>query len=335
MLGKVGQGYSKIPKIGKIAIWLAAVLCAANWSSDAAISKISKQDFGRGSEIGILLNFEQNLIRYSHSDRFKSDNVIVGPSYAAMLGEIGGSYNLGITSGFKEETNFVIENFCRDEDKILYFLNLWEAEDFRITGIMRLLARDRIRPEIKNRLMRKKAIIKWWCQGEIEKITGRKPEETDETDFQQPTGYSIPVEDVSEICGDEFWINRRTDIEPAQKECCLRTDANLIVAFGSGEKDFSEIAEYYRKLQEDHNNILYVFLPVMPLQKHPSNQRLNSLIEMIQINEKNLLDRLKNENVRYISLEGVLGPADFMDIIHPNELGESKIEEFLKRKEVL
>ena len=304
----------------RIAISFMAAIYAVYCLAGSAITRIPKDRFAKEEEIRILIDFERNVTAYSKSSRFRYDSVFVGPSYAAMLGRQKGAYNLGITSGFKEETEFVIKNICRDEDRLLYVLNLWETGAGELRGLVAIGDRKNIRPEIRSRMFRRRTLVKWLIQDYVGKLSGSSQLSEDHRQMRSKSERKtrIPLEDLAYVLDngedDEYWLNRNA----------------ITLKILSKKKDsLSEAAKYYKKLQTDRSGLLYIYLPCLPMKKHPSNQRLNTLIEIVRKREVDFLNELDKENIKYVNLQKALGPRDYIDIIHLRDGGSRKTGNFL------
>ena len=306
LLSKINYLFRKRPLIPSIVGCYILILCLLYAVADNIIIHINPQYFQSESELMILLSFEHNLIRYANSNKRKSNLVIVGPSYAAMLGNPFSAHNLGLTGGYGPETLYIIENYCRKKDSILYIINLWESETLSKSAYME------VRPEIKSNITRRVRLLKSLTTHYKTKLFSN--EAISSNTRLNPLQDILPSEQLAYIMNNpdapENWLRR------------LEFGIRTINHYNS---DLDEIADYYKSIKERNSRIQYVFLPCLPLREHPNNSKLNKKIRRIKKKEQRLWIELERRNIELVDLRAFFVNSDYMDLFHLNPKGREKM----------
>lgn len=312
MSGNISKIDKKLDFLLKMGLAFILTLVVFYYSAGAIIRRISVDTDFPDLTIRILTNFERNLIDYQKSDKRKQDPVIVGPSYAAHMGNPKGGYNLGLVSGFCRETEYIIEKYCRSEDRILYIVNIHEGFNLDKEGKI-------LRPEVRNCFVRRFTIFRALCRQMLLGSADQREEETEGA--VRPRPYSF--EDIRHVINNaqasegqvrrfEYWVVHTRDME------CVP----------------EKMAVHYSELVSRHPNITYVFLPIMPdLRDDSNNIFLNRTVKRVVRMEKQLLEELEEKGVEYIDLRNLgLSNLDYIDICHLKKSAYDRVLTYLEKE---
>jgi len=307
---KIRDIYDSVPLIPKIASGFLLTLCIGYASATTAIMSINPKIFQQYDQAAFFALFERNLSTYAHSDKAESDPVIVGPSYAARLCNPYGAYNLGIVAGYRGETAFVIEHYCRKEDSIIYVLNVYECDTIKGSS-------ENVRPEIRSRFKMRATLFRYLVKGYSKNLFQKN-----KSDQIHNQGSMRRLNDIYEELS--FVMDN-----PDAPEEWLRRLNQSINWLNKHDSDLSEDADYYKQLKRKHPNIRYVYLPCLPLKNHPTNDQLNNKIGKIRKREQHFLAELEKKKITYVDLGKVLEKEDYKDLFHLNTKGLEKVSDYL------
>ncbi|RJP16097.1 MAG: hypothetical protein C4520_18960 [Candidatus Abyssobacteria bacterium SURF_5] len=235
------------------------------------------------------------MLKYQHSPASKK--VIVGGSYASYLGEFADFQNLGIPASFTYEHVEVIENYCRPDDSIYYFITFRDALDPRPP-----------RPEIRSRLRRGLMTLRIILLDRFHlplppflpefNYDGRYDEDDEiYKDICQSIGAKAPnmVPDLMQV---QFWLlNQNTDVRPV-----------------------------WNDIAAAHPNVTFILSPVLPLKYECPDPLINEILRNMII----FKTMITSSHLQVIDLSDAIGPEYFIDLIHLNSAGRDLLKTLLK-----
>jgi hypothetical protein len=306
------KSWRKTSKIIKVGLGFFAWMLGAYFVIGLIIENASALPTG---PMKILAGFESRYQEYKESDSSKKDSVIVGPSYAALLGSPEGAYNLGIVSGFASEVRFIVEELCRPEDSVLYIVNLHEANTLDID--VRI-----IRPELRNGARRRFTIFKEMCRYKFQMLGN-----SEESESSQNKGPNFRNEFSLES------LKHVMNNPDATEEMTRRFELGLHVCTRAKD-NISDLVDYYTELSTAHPNVTYVFLPsINDIRDGSNNKKLDKNILLFIEREKQLRDEMKRKGLGYVDLSKAgLQNQDYIDTCHLTKVGNGKVITFLREE---
>ena len=292
----------------------AAAIVAFYFATGPLIRNMTSHKRLPSTPLNILAGFESRLYEYGKSDKRKRDIVIVGPSYAASIGNAQGVYNLGLISGYPKETEYVIERYCRPEDQILYIVNLHEA--FNWDAKSKILRR-----EVRNRVARRLTIFRTLLKVQIHRLSGQRTRTAKRAGLKK---HVFSTEDLRHAMNNP----RATERMLRQFEMAVR-----VGRYGPCLPD--GLAKRYSELLQKYSNITYVFLPIIPDLRYDSNdESLNRAVRAMVSLEKRLIEKLAANGIDYVDLRDLgLENMDYVGIFHLTKEANRRILEHLQKIE--
>ncbi|RJP66017.1 MAG: hypothetical protein C4532_16635 [Candidatus Abyssobacteria bacterium SURF_17] len=296
--------------LGSYLLW--ALLAIALWTR--AYDHIRRYQFSGNPIAMSLISFEQNLRSYNKAKKQgeRTYTVIVGPSYAADLGSPFGSFNLGLGAGSSSEMKTIIEDYCRQKDRILYILSILEASSS--PGIIRhgLRGGGKGFQGLKNTASRRLSVTRGYLHSKLGMY-----ERDNLIDRVLPPLTASELHNIG-------LISNRPNIEESRARI-IKHMINMIP-----DTDYQGIDRYI-KLSEERQNIRYVLLPVLPSQTVSRDEEFNKKLTSIHYLEERLFDDIHESGLKYVDLSGILSIEDYSDFVHFTDRGRYKIIKYLNK----
>lgn len=247
-----------------------------------------------------LASFDRRLARFDQNKEERKI-IIVGASYAWLLGEPYGSYNLSITGARFNEIKQIMEEYCTGKDRILFFYSMVQGDA------------GHVRPELTSSLMRRHTL----CKAKIDYIL--RPD------------HRIYINPVNKIFGSDLEqkleeIQELRSIPLKRRELLDNLTDLLSYRFYKSKGVVYSRTGHLKELLEEWPNCHLIYLPILPRSdKRSGNEDFNTQLDLMHSEEALFLDNLRKQNIPFFDFSTILTEKDYFDIIHQNSLGKKKI----------
>lgn len=241
-----------------------------------------------------LLNLDRQIDELRKSE---PQVVIVGPSYARAIGEKFG-HNLTLDAGRLPECSFIINNYCRPDDLVVYVITINEI----------LTMNQPVRREVKSRRARlltvTRAAIRTFLKPPQEGFAFAKAN-IDKSEFAECADFTREPELYLDMAG--YQLSALSKLSPQ-------------------DIDLGPFVELHR----NHPNTLYVIHPSLPRKIVRSSTVAAEKMNAIYASRQRFRSLFEQSKLPYIDLSDDVEPENFHDFVHLNEHGVNVVADIIK-----
>lgn len=241
-------------------------------------------------------DFDHRLTRYQNAHHQKQCKVIIGPSYAAMIGEMPNIYNLGMMAATPKQDIATALWYVRKQDYILYMFTIRELVYYSMPFNPIENCRPAIRLQIGRAYFRDALGLQLWPRNE----RNQYPKES----FEK--------------------LTRCIGTAPGLDTYAIITEMGL----------YSQSAQYslepFIELRQRHPNILYVIHPVLPLIKPDDDtDDFSSQIRKVFSRNQQMVMMFEQSGLPFVDLSHCYPPSMFATYTHLTDAGLKSFREVI------